>query len=64
MLLLLGVSERTIMGIMGWSSTAMTQRCAHMVDPIRHETARRLDGLLWSQDTTAGASDIGEPGMG
>jgi integrase len=33
-LLLLGVSERTIMGVMGWSNTAMTYRYAHMVDPI------------------------------
>lgn len=47
-LLLLGVSERTIMGLMGWSNPAMTHRYAHMVDPIRDDVARRVDGLLWA----------------
>ncbi len=60
-LLMLGVSEQTIMGLMGWSNPAMTRRYAHMVDPIRHETARRIDGLLWAplEQTDAGA----EPGQ-
>lgn len=47
-LLLLGVSERTMMGIMGWSNSAMTHRYAHMVDPVRRDIARRIDGLLWA----------------
>lgn len=59
-LLLLGVSERTIMGIMGWSNTAMTRRYAHMVDPIRHETASRIDGLLWSVEAPDKLDDLGE----
>jgi len=60
-LLILGVSERTIMGLMGWSNPAMTRRYAHMVDPIRHETASRIDGLLWAppDETDSGA----EPGQ-
>ena len=45
-LLLLGVSERTIMGVMGWSNTAMAHRYAHVVDPIRNDVAQRVDGLL------------------
>ena len=58
---MLGVSERTIMGLMGWSNPAMTRRYAHMVDPIRHETASRIDGLLWAprDETGTGA----EPGQ-
>ncbi len=52
-LLLLGVSERTIMGIMGWSNSAMTHRYAHMIDPIRHEAARRVDDLSWSRASDA-----------
>lgn len=48
MLLLLGVSERTMMGVMGWSNSAMASRYAHMVDPVRQDIAKRLDGLLWS----------------
>lgn len=47
-LLLLGVHERTIMSILGWSSTAMVSRYAHVIAPIHGEVATRLDGLLWS----------------
>jgi integrase len=48
-LLILGVPERTVMGIMGWSSTAMAARYQHITDPIRHEVAARVDGLIWSR---------------
>jgi integrase len=60
-LLMLGVSERTIMGLMGWSHPAMTRRYAHMVDPVRHETASRINGLLWTP--ARDASSGGEPGQ-
>jgi integrase len=50
MLVVLGVSDRTIMGMMGWSNTSMTQRYGHIVDPIRRDVAGRLDALLWSED--------------
>ena len=46
-LLLLGVNERTMMGVMGWSNPAMAQRYAHMAEPVRRELATRLDTLLW-----------------
>lgn len=45
---MLGVSEGTIMGLMGWSNPAMTRRYAHLGDSIRRETASRIDGLLWA----------------
>ena len=41
------------MGIMGWSSTAMAARYQHVTDPIRHEVADRVDGLLWASDGRA-----------
>jgi integrase len=47
-LLILGVPERTVMGIMGWSSNSMAARYQHITDPIRHEVAARVDGLIWS----------------
>jgi hypothetical protein len=52
---ILGVPDRTVMGIMGWSSTAMTARYQHITDPIRHEVAARVYGLIWSgaADNTA-----------
>jgi integrase len=48
-LLLLGVSQPTMMNIMGWSNPAMAQRYAHVVDPIRRDVADRVGGLLWEQ---------------
>ena len=49
-LLILGAPERTVMGIMGWSSTAMAARYQHVTDPIRRDVARRVGGLLWSAE--------------
>jgi len=48
MLLVLGVPERTVMSVMGWSSTAMAARYQHVTDPIRRDVARRMGSLLWS----------------
>jgi integrase len=51
-LLALEVPERTVMGVMGWSSTSMAARYQHVTDPIRHEVASRVGGLLWSPPET------------
>jgi integrase len=68
-LLVLGVPERTVMSIMGWSSTAMAARYQHVTDPIRGDVADRVGGLIWSEnqapesrtetktETTEGKSD-------
>lgn len=47
MLLILGVPERSVMGLMGWSTTAMAARYQHMVDAVRTDVARQVDGLTW-----------------
>jgi integrase len=49
-LLVLGVPERTVMGIMGWSSTAMAARYQHVTDPIRRQVADQVGGLLWADE--------------
>ncbi|GAB3920026.1 site-specific integrase [Microlunatus endophyticus] len=49
-LLVLGVPERTVMGIMGWSSTAMAARYQHVTDPIRKVVAGQVGGLLWAAE--------------
>ncbi len=49
-LLVLGVPERTVMGIMGWSSTGMAARYQHVSDPIRRSVAKLVDGLIWASD--------------
>jgi integrase len=46
-LLLLGVSERAVMGIMGWSHSAMAARYQHITAPVRRDVAQQVDGLLW-----------------
>jgi integrase len=48
-LLVLGVPERTVMSIMGWSSTSMAARYQHVTDPIRREVANRVGGLLFGE---------------
>ena len=47
-LLLLGVHERTIISVLGWSTTAMAIRYTQVITPIHGDLASRLDGLLWS----------------
>jgi len=46
-LLLLGIPDRTVMGIMGWSSTAMAARYQHIIAAIRRDVATSVGGLLW-----------------
>ncbi len=46
-LLILGVPERAVMGLMGWSTTAMAARYQHMVDAVRTDIARQVGGLIW-----------------
>lgn len=46
-LLILGVPERAVMGLMGWSSTAMAARYQHMVDTVRNSVAAQVDGFIW-----------------
>ncbi|TWV41317.1 site-specific integrase [Streptomyces misionensis] len=50
-LLILGVPERAVMGLMGWSTTAMAARYQHMVDAVRADIARQVDGLIWKPET-------------
>jgi len=49
-LLVLGVPDRTVMRIMGWSSTAMAARYQHGTDPIRRQVAHQVGGLLWADE--------------
>ena len=56
-LLLLSVYERTIMSVLGWSTTAMASRCTHVITPIHSDLASRLDGLAWSsRDASIGTN--------
>jgi integrase len=46
-LLILGVPERAVMGLMGWSTTAMAARYQHLTGTVRGDVARRVGGLIW-----------------
>jgi integrase len=46
-LLLLGIPDRIVMGIMGWSSTAMAARYQHIIAAIRRDVATSVGRLLW-----------------
>jgi integrase len=46
-LLLLGVPERAVMGVMGWSNTAMAARYQHVTAAIERDIAGRVGGLIW-----------------
>ncbi|MCC8248229.1 tyrosine-type recombinase/integrase [Saccharothrix luteola] len=46
-LLLLGIPERTVMGIMGWSNTAMATRYQHITTAIKRDVSERVGTLLW-----------------
>ncbi|MBC3843099.1 site-specific integrase [Streptacidiphilus sp. 4-A2] len=46
-LLILGVPERVVMEIMGWSSTAMAARYQHVTGRIRRDVAKQVGGLIW-----------------
>ncbi|MDN5920474.1 MAG: site-specific integrase [Pseudonocardia sp.] len=46
-LLILGVPERAVMGLMGWSTTAMAARYQHITGVVRSDVAQRVGGLIW-----------------
>lgn len=50
MLLILGVPDRAVMSLMGWSKTAMAARYQHMVDAVLADIARQVDRLIWKLD--------------
>ncbi|MEV6807315.1 site-specific integrase [Streptomyces sp. NPDC051132] len=62
-LLILGVPERAVMGLMGWSTTAMAARYQHMVDAVRTDIARQVDGLIWKPETDRPDDDDGAAGV-
>jgi integrase len=46
-LLLLGVPERAVMDVMGWSNTAMAARYQHVTAAVQRDIAGRVGGLIW-----------------
>jgi hypothetical protein len=58
-LLLIDVPVRTVMSLMGWSSTEMAARYQHVTDTIREGVAGQVDALIWqARDTTTGEGTV------
>jgi integrase len=55
-LLILRQPERTVMSLMGWSSTGMAKRYQHVTDTIRADVASQVGGLIW-EARAEGAAD-------
>ena len=51
-LLLLGVPERAVMDVMGWSSSVMVKHYAHVAAGLRREIADQLNPFFWSANET------------
>ncbi|HVQ90541.1 MAG TPA: site-specific integrase [Mycobacteriales bacterium] len=59
-LLVLGVAERAVMGLMGWANTAMATRYQHVTPKVRADIAKLIDGLLWATNEENDA-DVDRP---
>lgn len=46
-LLILGVPERAVTEIMGWSHSAMATRYQHLTGAVRENIAGRVGGFIW-----------------
>ena len=51
-LLLLGVSERAVIDMMGWSTAKMTLVYQHITDAVRKDVADKVGGFIWGSDGT------------
>jgi integrase len=60
-LLILGVPERVVMQIMGWSSTAMAARYQHVTGGILQDVAKQVGGLIWEVAKSDGGADEKDP---
>lgn len=47
-LLVLGVNQRAVMGLMGWSSSTMAERYQHLVPEVLRDVAAQVGELLWA----------------
>lgn len=45
-----GISQRAVMGLMGWSDNTMTTRYQHLTPDLRRDIAHQVDELFWTAD--------------
>jgi integrase len=56
-LLLLGILERAVMDMMGWSNAAMVKRYSHVTARLRRDIADRSNTFLWAPNETKNETD-------
>jgi integrase len=56
-LLLLGLPERAVMALMGWSNSAMAARYQHIAAAVHRDIAERVGGLLWQSSKKSASAD-------
>lgn len=61
-LLILGVPERVVMQIMGWSSTAMAACYQHVTGGILKDVATQVGGLIWEVARDTDGERLDGPG--
>jgi integrase len=49
-LLLLGVQDRAVMDVMGWSTVAMKQRYMHVTEGLRRTVADQISSYFWKEN--------------
>jgi integrase len=60
-LLLLGVPDRAVMDVMGWSSSSVVNRYQQVTAVVRMDIAERVDGLIWAKpERTSGKKSKGK----
>ena len=59
-LLLLGVPDRAVMGLMGWTKAEMTNRYQHLTQEIRCDIAGQVGDLLWGPSPSVTPASEGQ----
>lgn len=49
-MLLMGIEPRVIMSLMGWSQMALLERYGHVMEEMRADAARKLEGAFWGAE--------------
>ncbi|GAA1980823.1 tyrosine-type recombinase/integrase [Amycolatopsis minnesotensis] len=57
MLLVLGIPQRAVMDVMGWSETSMTTRYQHITTEVTAAIADQVGGLYWTPEKPADDED-------
>jgi 3-deoxy-D-manno-octulosonic acid (KDO) 8-phosphate synthase len=57
MLLVLGVPQRAVMDVMGWSEASMAGRYQHVTSEITAAIADKVGGLYWGTTPDEGEDD-------